>query len=296
MPFKSTIIHLKDRIDQALDTWLPPKNTPPRTLHEAMRYSVLSEGQRIRPTLLYLAHELYPSDVDPGPAAAAIECLHTFTLIHDDLPEMDNAHLRRGALTCHQKFSPAIALLAGDALHALAFNIIATAYYRTRAPLAQGLTQLLSQASLQVQYGQAADMEAEKNLSPREELKKELHFIHKHKTQSLITCSLMMGMHLNESTDRQKETMKKIGYLIGMAFQIIDDVLDITSTQATLGKDQGSDKKNGKLTHPSLYGLETSKQEVLTLLNKAQENIRALGGNSSPLVNLCNLLLEKIKH
>jgi len=287
VPFESTLNHYKALIEKALDTWLTPADTQPESLHQAIRYSQECGGKRLRPTLVLAAHSLFPSDEDPLPAAAAVECIHTSSLIHDDLPCMDDSDLRRGHPTCHKQFDEATALLAGDALLIHAFTILSRAYQGT-PELAIKLVEDLSHASGSTCLigGQVEDLLGEK-LPPDE---KRLEFIHLNKTAALITASLRMGLRLCNPTDEQLKHINTIGHHLGLAFQIVDDILDQTETTETLGKTAGLDEKNDKLTYPRIYGLDGAKAKAREHTQAAIAACEDLGGNNEFLIALAQKL------
>jgi len=291
MEFKSTLKDLQNKINQAIDQYLPSPNTRPARLHEAMIYSLKAGGKRLRPILLLTAHSLYKSDTDPLPAAVAIESLHTYSLIHDDLPCMDNSDLRRGLPTCHKKFDQTTALLAGDALLTYAFFLISN-YYKDTPKIANELTRILSLAagSTKLIGGQTEDFFASSG-GDKEDL---LNFIHQNKTAALIVTSLTMGLILNGAPKEKIDIAKKLGFHLGMAFQIIDDILDLTATEEDLGKTQALDIKNDTLTFPTVYGIETSTEKAHEHTQKAIDFCKQLGGTNDFLLELILQLEHRI--
>ena len=212
------------KVEEAINKYLPPANTRPSVIHEAMRYSMEAGGKRIRPMLLLAAYEMFPASVDPLPACVAIECLHTYSLIHDDLPCMDNSDLRRGKLTCHKQFDETMALLAGDSLLTYSMYILANEY-KAHPEIATGLVLDLSYNGEKMIYGQVEDIEGERNgkMTPDK-----LNFIHHNKTAALITAAVTMGIRMTDNYTEQKlDIAREIGKNIGLAFQIQDDILDI---------------------------------------------------------------------
>lgn len=290
MPFESTLNRYKALIEKALDTWLLPSSTQPISLHQAIRYSQECGGKRLRPTLVLAAHGLFPSQEDPLAAAAAVECIHTSSLIHDDLPCMDNSDLRRGHPTCHKQFDEATALLAGDALLIHAFTILSKAYQNV-PELAIKLVEDLAHASGSTCLigGQVEDLLAEK-LPPEE---KRLEFIHLNKTAALIQASLRMGLRLCKPTEQQISHINVIGHHLGLAFQIVDDILDQTETTETLGKTAGLDQKNDKLTYVSFYGIDGAKAKAREHTQAAIAACETLGGENNFLITLAHKLEKR---
>lgn len=249
-------------VDQYLNKRLPSPEKHPQILHEAIRYSALAQAKRIRPVLALITYQAFGGmDLDFAlPPACALELVHTYSLIHDDLPCMDNDDLRRGVPTLHKKFNEGVAVLAGDALHDLAFAWTAEA----------GNTQLvieLAQAigSYGMIGGQMADMEAEGGPVNAAEIE----FIHRRKTGALIRCSVRFGAILAGATDAELAALTTYGEKLGLAFQIVDDILDISGDQSKLGKSVGSDQKNLKATYPAAIGLEGSQSEANRLIDEA---------------------------
>ena len=264
-------------VEEAIEKYLPSESTRPAMVHKAMRYSMKVGGKRLRPILLLASYELLPSSVDPMPACVAIECMHTYSLIHDDLPCMDNSDLRRGKPTCHKKFDETMALLAGDALLTYAFQILAQHYQQT-PKIAAGLVLDLSIAggSQKMIGGQVEDVLGERdgNMTPEK-----LNYIHENKTAALITAAITMGIRFADSSDEEKfKLAREIGYNVGMAFQVIDDILDATSDTETMGKTVRLDAADGKLTYVNLYGIEKSREIAANFSNRAIEVCKTLTG------------------
>ncbi len=276
--FKKEFEEKRQKVEDAIRRLLPTEDTRPSIVHKAMRYSMEAGGKRLRPMLILAAHDMFPSQVDPYPACVAIECLHTYSLIHDDLPCMDNSDLRRGKPTCHKKFDETMALLAGDALLTYAFQILAQHYQQT-PKIAAGLVLDLSIAggSQKMIGGQVEDVLGERDgkMTPDK-----LEFIHHNKTAALITAAVTMGIRLADSYDVKKlEVAREIGKNIGLAFQVIDDILDVTSDDATMGKTTGLDAQNEKMTYVSLYGIERSREIAAELTGKAIADCQKLSDN-----------------
>lgn len=277
--------------DRTLDRLLPAASTAPATIHRAMRYSLFAGGKRMRPALTLAAAEACGGTWDHAlPAAAAIECIHCYSLIHDDLPAMDNDDFRRGKPTNHKVFGEGIAILAGDALLTQAFEILtaapATPRYNHRALVAD-----LAHAagSLQLIAGQVADLEAEgRKLTPAQ-----LRFIHERKTSALLRCAVRLGAMSANATPRQVDALTHFGQRVGLAFQIIDDILDVTQPSHKLGKTAGKDIAAGKATYPAVVGMEKSLREARRLTDAAFDNLRLFKPRAVALEALATYLLKR---
>jgi geranylgeranyl diphosphate synthase type II len=274
----------RDAVDAALGARLPADATRPAVLHQAMRYSVMAGGKRLRPILCMAACEAVG-----GPAEAALlpglatEILHTYTLIHDDLPCMDDDDLRRGKPTCHVKFGEANALLAGDALLTLAFEWLAEAGTpQPYAPTQLALELARAAGSQGVIGGQVEDLAAEGRPADAELL----DYIHRHKTAALIRASVRMGAMCGGATPAQLDALTRYGDAGGLAFQIADDILNATSTAEQLGKPVGSDQEHHKLTYVAVHGLDRSRARAETLVREAIAAIEHLPGDTAPLCAL----------
>jgi geranylgeranyl diphosphate synthase, type II len=291
MDFKAIFEQYRLRVESGIEGHLPPANTRPERLHQAMRYSLEAGGKRLRPILCLAASDLFPTSKDAIPAAVAIECLHTYSLIHDDLPCMDDGELRRGRPTCHRQFDEATAVLAGDALLTHAFGLIAESYAATPA-LAAGLVADLATAagSRALIAGQAEDMEGENSACTPDQL----DFIHLNKTAALIAASLKMGGRIGGGTPQELQRLEEAGRRVGLAFQIVDDILDATSDTAALGKTAGNDARNGKRTYPRLHGLEASRECARGHTSTALRICENLPADPSFLVALIQQLEHRI--
>src|SRR5262249_27446163 len=239
-------------VDRALDRFLPSATTAPASIHEAMRYSVFAGGKRIRPILCLEAARIFRPDVTPALyPACAIEFIHTYSLIHDDLPALDNDDLRRGKPTCHKKFGEATAILAGDALLTLAFETIAAAPASAERRVA--MVREIANAAGTVRGmvgGQVADLEAEgKPVGPEM-----LEYIHRSKTAALIRASITGGAFCAGAPDEEVARLRRFGDTIGWAFQVTDDILDVEESSAALGKTAGKDIAQQKATYPAVFG------------------------------------------
>ncbi|HVU37398.1 MAG TPA: farnesyl diphosphate synthase [Opitutales bacterium] len=289
--FKATLKRHRADVDQAIARWLPKARTRPGVLHEAMLYSMQAGGKRLRPLLVLAGHALYPSKLDPFPAAVAVECLHTYSLIHDDLPCMDDSDLRRGLPTCHKKFGEATALLAGDALLTYALWLLADAY-KKHPPVAAELVRLLGDAagSQKLIGGQMEDLLGA-NAKPSAE---RLDYIHHNKTAALITASLLLGLRLTNAAPAKFKIMFEVGQNLGLAFQAIDDILDATASAEVLGKTPGLDERHGKLTYASLYGLDVARAKARKLTAAAVRGAEKLGGDNWFLLELIKELEYRV--
>ncbi len=282
------------RVERGLDRLLPAASARPARLHTAMRYSLQAGGKRLRPVLLLAAAELFPGKrPDPLPAAVALECIHTYSLIHDDLPCMDNDDLRRGRPTAHKAFDEATALLAGDALLTHAFALLASGY-GAEPPLATALLRELASAagSERLIGGQMEDLLAEKKSDATAE---ELEFIHLNKTAAMIEAPLVMGALIGGASEPQRETFRAAGRHLGLAFQIMDDILDATTDTATLGKTAGKDARAGKTTFVRIHGLDASHKFAREHTQKALARIAEFPGDSSFLAALAADLVARNK-
>ena len=278
-------------VNRALDRFLPSEKTRPATIHKAMRYSLFAGGKRMRPALcLGAAAACGGSEADALPLACAVECVHTYSLIHDDLPAMDNDDFRRGKPTNHKVFGEGMAVLAGDALLTQAFEIVARCKGWPRYPH-QRLVLELAQASgsLQLIAGQVADLEAEGKKISAEHLR----YIHERKTSALLCCSVRLGGMSANCTAAQLQALTDFGYHVGLAFQVIDDILDVTQTSETLGKTAGKDTKAEKATYPSIVGLEKSRRIAAELTGKAFAALKPFRGKAEALEALADYLLNR---
>lgn len=278
-------------VDAALERLIPGGGTRPATLHKAMRHSMFAGGKRLRPVLCLAAAEACGGRVEDAIYnACAVECLHTYSLIHDDLPCMDDDDMRRGVPTCHKVYGEAMALLAGDALQALAFELVTKTPVAANHPGAVMVLELARTAgSLHLVGGQVADLEGEGRKLPLEDLR----FIHEGKTAALLTTSVKLGgMSANGSTE-QLRALHDFGMATGLAFQIIDDILDVTQTSEKLGKSAGKDIASEKSTYPALMGLEASREEAHKLTEAANRALDVFGDSAARLRQLADYLLNR---
>ncbi len=284
MEFAAQFRAYQDRVEQGLGRLVPPGSTRPARLHEAMRYALLGGGKRLRPVLTLAVADQLGAKPDALPAAIALECIHTYSLVHDDLPCMDNDDLRRGRPTTHKQFDEATALLAGDALLTLAFQLV-TRHYATTPALAAALTRELADAagSERLIGGQMEDLLAEKKADATAD---ELEFIHLNKTAAMLTASLVAGGLCAGATEGQLAALRLAGRHLGLAFQIVDDVLDATADTKTLGKTAGKDAKAGKTTYVKLHGLDASRKFARQQTDAALQALASLPGDKSFLRTL----------
>jgi geranylgeranyl diphosphate synthase, type II len=279
-------------IDRALDRYLPKASTKPATLHKAMRYSLFAGGKRLRPILCLAAAEACRGKIDNAlPLACAVECIHTYSLVHDDLPSMDNDDFRRGRPTCHKVFGEGIAVLAGDALLTIAFEIVSTAKPASRYDISILLGELaVAAGSQRLIAGQVADLEAEGKRVKRDQLR----FIHENKTAAMLQASVRLGAMSANADARKLFGITQFGERLGLAFQVIDDILDVTQTSEILGKSAGKDVAAKKATYPAVIGLEKSRGEARRLTRQAHDALSAFrGGDAETLHALANYLLER---
>jgi geranylgeranyl pyrophosphate synthase len=292
MDFAAELKRHVARVEQGLDRFVPPAATRPARLHTAMRYSLEAGGKRLRPVLVLAAAELFGVKDDAAlPAAVAIECVHTYSLIHDDLPCMDNDDLRRGRPTAHRQFDEATALLAGDALLTHAFALLAENY---PGQLAAALVRELADAagSRRLIGGQMEDLLAEKKPDATPD---ELEFIHLNKTAAMLEAALVMGGLIGGANEDAITTLRRAGRHLGLAFQIVDDILDATADTATLGKTAGKDAKAGKATYVKLHGLEHSRRLAHDHTAAALAALRALPGPGAFLIDLGNHMADRAR-
>jgi geranylgeranyl diphosphate synthase type II len=292
MDLKRYLVARQKEVDRALDRFLPKESTPPATIHKAMRYSLFAGGKRLRPVLCLAAAEACGSKAAGAvlPLACALECIHTYSLIHDDLPSMDNDDLRRGRATCHKVFGDGIAILAGDALLTIAFEIAASAKTAARYDLREIFREITTAAGSQkLIAGQVADLEAEGRRINRAQLR----YIHENKTAALLTTSVRLGAMAANATPKQLASITAFGRALGLAFQVIDDILDVTQTSEKLGKSAGKDIAAKKATYPAVIGLEKSRAEAKRLTAKAHSALDSLGERAVVLRALADYLLQR---
>lgn len=298
LPFKSAAFEIEKylaaqsaAVNKALDGYLPSTTTRPPTIHRAMRYSLFAGGKRLRPALCLAAAAACGGKASAAmPLACAVECIHTYSLIHDDLPAMDDDDFRRGKPTNHKVFGEGIAVLAGDALLTQAFEIAALDGDRRRYPLQTIILELArASGSLQLIAGQVADLEGEgKSLTASQ-----LEYIHLRKTSALLRCSVRLGGMSAGCTTAQLKALTEFGTRVGLAFQIIDDILDVTQTSDKLGKTAGKDTATRKATYPSIIGMQKSRRIAEMLTRKAFNSLRVFRGRAPELEALAGFLLKR---
>ena len=292
MNLKKYLRTRQKEIDRALDRYLPKANTKPATLHKAMRYSLFAGGKRLRPILCLAAAEACRGSINNAlPLACAVECIHTYSLVHDDLPSMDNDDFRRGRPTCHKVFGDGIAVLAGDALLTIAFEIVSTAKPAPRYDVSALLREIaVAAGSQRLIAGQVADLEAEGKRVKREQLR----FIHENKTAAMLKSSVRLGAMSANADARKLCAITQFGERLGLAFQVIDDILDVTQTSEILGKSAGKDVAAKKATYPAVIGLEKSRTEASRLTRQAHDALYVFRGDRAGTLHaLANFLLER---
>lgn len=293
--FDAYLAERRALVERFLDTAVPPEDTAPVTISRAVRYSLFAGGKRLRPILTLASAEAIGGNVDDAlPAAVAFEMIHTYSLIHDDLPAMDDDSLRRGQPTSHVVFGDAIAILAGDALQAHAFRVLAEGASNTpTAPTERRVRAIALVADAAgargMVGGQVADLEAEGQPVDAAALE----FIHRHKTGALIRAACEVGAVVGGGTDEQISQLARYGESIGLAFQIVDDILDVTSTAEELGKSPGKDEKAGKATYPQVHGIDEARQRAEELVAAALAELEPLGERAAPLVHLARRILDR---
>jgi geranylgeranyl diphosphate synthase, type II len=289
---KTYLVTRQKRIDRALERYLPKADRKPTTLHRAMRYSLFAGGKRLRPILCLAAAEACRGKINKAlPLASALECIHTYSLVHDDLPSMDNDDFRRGRPTCHKVFGEGIAVLAGDALLTIAFEIVSHAKPSRRYDMSTLVREVaVAAGSQKLIAGQVADLEAEgKNVQRRE-----LQFIHDNKTAAILRASVRLGAMSANADARKLSAMTTFGQRLGLAFQVIDDILDVTQTSEILGKSAGKDLAAKKATYPAVIGLEKSRAEARRLTRDAHDALSIFSDRDAEALHaLANYLLER---
>lgn len=278
-------------VNDALDRYTPSADAPPEMLHGAMRYSLFAGGKRLRPLLCVAGAEAVSGDGETVlPTAAALEMIHTFSLIHDDLPALDNDDLRRGVPTLHKATTEAMAILAGDALHALAFAVIATHQLGSPASVLR-VVRLLADACGErgMVGGQVDDILHEGKSADAATLRS----IHTRKTGALLTASILSGAILSSATPAQEAALAECGEQVGVAFQIVDDILDVTGDDVTLGKPAGSDARLDKATYPKLYGLDESRRLARLAADQAVGVLGDFGASADPLRAFAQFIVER---
>jgi geranylgeranyl diphosphate synthase type II len=286
--------YMKERmaaVDAALDRVLPPETERPESLHKAMRYSVFAGGKRLRPVLVIAGAEAVGGSAERVmPTACAMELIHTYSLVHDDLPAMDNDDFRRGVPTNHKVFGEATAILAGDALLTLAFRLVAENVRQTDPGALEVVVDIADAAGhAGMVAGQVADLEAE----GRQVGADTVDYIHAHKTGALIRTSLRVGARLCGADAAQVRALSVAGADLGLAFQIVDDILDVVASSEELGKTAGKDQAQQKATYPAIHGIEASRARARRLIDEAEEALASLGPRAEPIRALGRFILER---
>lgn len=294
MDFKAYLAERAEMVEKALEEYLPVTDDKTQSLVKAMRYSLFLGGKRLRPILCLAGAEAVGGrPEDAMPAAAALEMIHTYSLIHDDLPSIDDDDLRRGKPSSHKVFGEAMAILAGDGLLTLGLGVLPEAAASGRLDPLKAMTALdiISRAAGHkgMVAGQAVDIESQgRDVDPET-----VRFLHEHKTAALLTAAVSSGAVLGGGSGDQVKLLEDYGRKIGLAFQIIDDILDIEGDVELLGKPVGSDQALGKATWPAVFGLQSSKDEAARLLNDAIEIIKEFGPSAEPLEALARYMLTR---
>lgn len=291
MDLKSYLADKAALTDAAMDRYLPKANKRPGTIHEAMRYVVFAGGKRLRPVLCLAAAEACNGEVSDALApACAVELMHTYSLVHDDLPAMDDDDLRRGRPTCHKVYGEGMAVLCGDALLTEAFAVLAKAPASKRYTVGDYVRELAETGgSVKLIGGQVMDLEGEgENLT-----KKELVRIHEAKTAALLIASLRLGAMVANATPAKLEALTKFGHNLGLAFQVIDDILDVTQSTEKLGKTAGKDQAVEKATYPAILGLEGSRKEAARYTKAAMKALEPFGKRGNRLREIAEYLLQR---
>ncbi|MGC9361696.1 MAG: polyprenyl synthetase family protein [Candidatus Syntrophosphaera sp.] len=280
----------QELVNIILDRYLPRKDEYPKNIHKALRYSVFAGGKRLRPYLTMSTYQIYKENVEPvTPVAAAIEMLHTFSLIHDDLPDIDNDDYRRGKKSCHVLFGEGEALLAGDALLVSAFELITLAELKAEHRL-QFVREMAEECGIKgLIAGQMVDIESE----GKKVDEKKINFIHENKTAKLIKLCVRFGAIAGGAPEKELKALETYGSKIGLAYQIVDDLLDIEGNAEELGKTTGKDANVKKATYPSVYGVAESKRQAQELISQARSSISGLGDRALMLDILAEYLLTR---
>ncbi len=295
MDIKVYLARKKDIVDKTLKNLVPPAKSFPPAIHEAMRYSLFAGGKRVRPVLAIAAAEAVGgATADLLPIAGALELIHTYSLIHDDLPAMDDDDLRRGRPTCHKVYGEAVAILAGDGLLTMAFEVLSDPRRMKSIP-PRTLVLIIREISVAsgafgMVGGQVVDIQSEN----REIDFPTLEYIHTHKTGALIRASVRVGALYAKAGKRQFEALTRYGEMAGLAFQIADDILDVTGKQEELGKDIGSDLEKGKKTFPSFLGLDESRRRAEEVVGEALVALKGFDRKADPLRELAKYIIHRV--
>ncbi|MDD5284355.1 MAG: polyprenyl synthetase family protein [Desulfuromonadaceae bacterium] len=295
MDLKSYLKEQSAKVDAALDRYLPKETELPHSVHKAMRYSIFAGGKRVRPILMLASCQAVGGDTERAlPAACAMEMIHTYSLIHDDLPAMDDDDFRRGNPTSHKVFGEAVAILAGDALLTEAFKLTSDPRYANDCDATARLAVIHEIATCAGSYGmvggQVVDMESEGKSDidlPT------VQYIHTHKTGALIKASVVAGALLGGADERALAAIARYGEAAGLAFQIADDILDIEGTTEEIGKDAGSDQARGKATYPAVIGLAAARDEARNMMDEAMRALEIFGAEADPLREIATYIVSR---
>ncbi len=282
-------------VDRSLEKLVPPATTYPSVVHEAMRYSLFAGGKRVRPLLAIASAEaLGASSVGLLPLAGSLELVHTYSLIHDDLPAMDDDDFRRNRPTCHKVYGEAIAILAGDGLLNMAFEVLSDPKRLKIVPAARMLAIIREISTASGVFGMVGGQVVDIQSEGRDVDLPTLEYIHTHKTGALIRASVRVGALYARAGKRQLAALSHYGELVGLAFQIADDILDLTGTREEIGKDAGSDLKKDKKTFPSFYGIEESRRRAVEVADKAIYLLKDFDRKADPLRELAKYIVERV--
>ena len=288
---EKSIQQLKESLEERIEQLLPRSDERPDRLHSSMRYSLCDGGKRVRGILLLLCSKIFKASADPLPASVAIECIHAYSLIHDDLPAIDNSDTRRNKPSNHIAFNEATAILAGDGLLTEAFKILSE-HYKQTPELGMQLIQELATASssLGMIGGQMEDIENEGQAVDASTLE----FIHKNKTAKLIEAAIHMGFSFSEESKHLSHEIRLLGYHLGMSFQYIDDLLDVQSDEQTLGKPTGADLNSDKLTSIKVFGIEGTQKKIADHTEQVEAILKQIDGDTSTLLNYIRFLQNRL--
>ena len=288
---EKSIQQLKDSLEASIEQLLPPSDARPEQLHSAMRYSLCDGGKRVRGILLLLCSKIFKISANPLPASVAIECIHAYSLIHDDLPAIDDSDTRRNKPSNHIAFNEATAILAGDGLLTEAFKILSE-HYKETPELGMQLIQECATASssLGMIGGQMEDIENEGQSVDASTLE----FIHKNKTARLIQAAIYMGFLFSEESKHLSNEIRQLGYHLGMSFQYIDDLLDVQSDEQTLGKPTGADLDSDKLTSVKVFGIDGTQKKITEHTEQVEAILKQIDGDTSTLFNYIQFLQNRL--
>ncbi len=295
MDIKAYLAKKKLLVDRTLESLIPPARTFPPAVFEAMRYSLFAGGKRVRPVLAIAAAEaLGAKTAGLLPIASSLELIHTYSLIHDDLPAMDNDDFRRGRPTCHKVYGEAIAILAGDGLLTMAFEALSDPRRLKSLPASRLLAVIREIAAASGVHGMVGGQVVDIQSEGKDVDFPTLEYIHTHKTGALIRASVRVAALYAKATEKRQKALTRYGEMVGLAFQIADDILDITGKQEELGKDIGSDLKKGKTTFPGFYGLEESRRRAREVADRAVAALKDFDRKADPLRELARYIINRV--